>query len=196
MPHLPVIANTFRVSLEWSGAGLNFANVMHFVDNSGTKVAADIFGILDAEVETNMFDVTRSSVVVDTVKIIKLDGTSATEVFPTGRPAKWGGGQTGGDFQVAPSYLISLRTGLRGQANRGRIYLPAPADSAQADGLVNAGNQATLQAAWDDFRVDVAVDGIEMTVASYRHAVQHPVTATIAELPLATQRRRQKQLRH
>lgn len=190
---LPVIADTYRVALEWTGpGGLRAVNVLHL-----TAAASDPAGVwsdLDASVTASMWNHTTSAVAVTRVVITKLDGSTASFIAaPTG--AKWAGSTAAGDLEVAPSAIVSLRTALRGPRNRGRLYLPFPAEANVANGLLNSAVVTGMNTAWSTFRVAIATAGSPMTVASYVGATATAVLTATAESQLATQRRRQDQLR-
>lgn len=190
---LPVIADVYRVTLNWTGAGRHAANVIHL---QSTGTVAQTYTSLDALVTASMWDSVRSSMSVDTVEVLPLDGSAGSTIFSTGRPAKWSGVQSSGDFMVAPATLVDLYTGLRGAQHRGRIFLPFPAESAAADGFLNSGNRTTMQTAWTTFATALVgrTPAVGLVVASYRHASASGVTTINIRSALATQRRRTKQL--
>lgn len=194
MPPLPVIADTFRVALNWTSGSHapNSVNVMHFRKTAAT--ATDIFGDLDANVSENMWACIPDDYAVQTVDITPLDGVSATETFSTGAAPKWTGGATGQPVpQVAG--IVKLTTLLRGRSFRGRVYLGPCGEDAIRDGLMEAVFQSAGQIAWGLFinAMSVALD--PMVVASYKLAVATVVNDATYEFALGTQRRRQTRLR-
>src|SRR6266576_425778 len=136
MPPTPVIADVFRVTLNWKrGTERPAANVLHF--KAPTANETDVFNTIDANVVRGMWALVSSAVGVESIDILPLDGTSASSRHSTGLPLKWTGEEPGG---VIPNgcALVSLRTGLRGRSNRGRIYLPFVGESGQDDGALSA----------------------------------------------------------
>lgn len=192
---LPVIANTYRTSLNWAqpASGQSAVNVMHFRGSTGDET--DLFEALEANVDGVMWNFTSSDAAVSTVEIIKLDGNSATQEFPT-VAAGWSGDQTAGDcaFQVAE--LVSFRTGVRGPAGRGRIYIPFITESSTGDGgIASPAGLANQQAAWQTFATAMSASGFPLVVASYVNAAAADVTTIVCETLLGTQRRRQDRRR-
>lgn len=198
---LPVIANTLRASFIWGGGGVSPTpvNVMHFRARSGTPTPADLFSALNTNVTGPMWWPTQSSMYINQVNIIALDGVGATQTFTTDGSVKWTGAQAGeGTAQVCS--IVKFSTGLRGRANRGRIYLPYAAESVVSGGRLSGAGLAAGITAWGTFwnnlsaRTPIAYD---LGVASYdrKHsgASAHftQLTSITIEALTATQRRRQ-----
>jgi hypothetical protein len=200
---LPIINNTNRVALKWTGAGGQTAvNVIHISSGGAALNAAGIFAGLAAAVDVGMWDAVSSGAFIGEVDITPLDGVSATSSFLTGGGAVWSG-SSGGDFVPAAAVLVKLQTALRGRANRGRVFLPMITEALMVDGFVNGGSVAVMQTAWTDFQADLQaqVVPIAQVVASYdrRHngvgAHASFITNYVVEGVLGTQRRRQQRLR-
>lgn len=193
MPPLPVIADTYRVALNWRSATLGHAaNVMHFRGAPGS--AAGLYTSLNNRAIQNLWYCVSNTAVVDSVDITPLDGSSATIVNSTGAPAKWQG-FAGTDSPPAVSAIVKLRTAKRGKSYRGRIFLPWVTESQQANGALDAAAVTAMQAAWILFRTNVATDGYTMVIASYLHATAELVTTSTVEGYTGTQRRRLARLR-
>lgn len=193
MPPLPIIADTFRVSLEWVHTdGQTAANVMHF--QGVGKTSADVYAALDTNVAAQLWNIVSGDAKVGEVRVTKLDGGSATYVAtPTG--AKWAGpGGTGGDTVPQVAAVISLRTALRGRSHRGRIFMPFPVESAIANGRITA-SITTNVTAWNTFIVAMNTAAVPLVVASYKLGSKELVTSVLLETVLGTQRRRQTRLR-
>jgi hypothetical protein len=192
MAPLPVIADVYRLTLLWVHAsGQRAVNVLHV--HRTTSTAASVATLIDANVTANMWQPLSSGASVQELHVLKLDGTSSTyELLTSG--AKWTGG-TSGDFIPQAAVLISLKTGLRGPSNRGRIFLPFTTETSSGNGTLQTASQATMETAWSAFIAALGTGATTLVVASYAHAIFHNVDSFNVELPLATQRRRQDRVR-
>lgn len=192
MSPLPVINDVFRCSIHWvHSSGQRAVNVFHV--QSSTLTAQAVANLIDASVTANMWQPVSSSASVQELHVLPLDGSSSTlEKVTTG--TKWAGSTTG-DMTPQAACLLSLKTGLRGPANRGRMYLPFIAESSAGNGTLVVASQTTLNAAWLAFIAALGAGGAELVVASYKNANAHQLDSIAAEIPLATQRRRQDRLR-
>jgi len=193
MPPLPVIANVFRVSLEWTHATLGHAaNVLHFLGTPGT--ASGLWTALDANVTAAMWEPVPNGADITEVKITPLDGVTATATHSPGEAARWGGGATAPGVP-ATCALVRLATPLRGASHRGRVYVPWVTEGTQTEGTLNEATRATMAGAWATFRTDMDTDGYTLQVASYLLEDSATVTSLSVDDKLATQRRRQSRLR-
>lgn len=189
MAPLPVISNVYRTAFEWTPTiGGVPANVLHFRGAPGS--AAGLYTALDANVTTGMWAFTSTDLLILTVKITPLDGTSATVINTTGGPAKWGG-STAGDWMPAGAAVLSLRTAKRGPSYRGRIFFPGLVEGGQTAGTLASSAITIVQAAWVTFRTAMAAAGYTLVVASYTHATAETVTSTGMNPRYGIQRRRQ-----
>lgn len=197
MPALPVIANVYRVALNWTaGSGQDAVNVIHILDNTAAATDTTIRAALDAAADTLMWTAVVPSAAVTDIAITPLDGVHGTTHLAPGTPAKWTG-QNGTIYAPAAAAMIKLSTGLRGRSKRGRVFLPFIDTTANVDGLLNATDAAAMTTAWADFRDDLAAGApsLSMVVASYKLSTAAVVTEITCEFPLGTQRRRQGRLR-
>jgi hypothetical protein len=198
MPALPVIAQTYRVALNWRTSGGQIAvNVIHIHTAAAGVNAVDIMENLDDSVGSNMWLGVSSSAVVTLVAITPLDGVTATSDFAPAVPAGWTGGSSG-DFSPATAILVKETTALRGRSHRGRVYLPFAGEPAISDGTLDGTIAATMTTAWTGFQAAIAVDAttpMSICVASYKLATQIAVDTFNVEALVATQRRRQGRLR-
>lgn len=185
---LPVIADIFRVTLNWNyAAGVFDAhNVLHISCPTGDE--SDVFTAIDAQVTQAMWDWVSGSAVVESVDVLALDGSSATHNH-TVTGSKWTGGGLGtGLPQVAG--LVKLQTGLRGPRHRGRVFLPFVGEGEVAGNTLI--DVAAVTTAWDNFANALIANSPTMAlgVASYAHADWNQATGIIGESKTATQRRR------
>ena len=193
MAHLPVIPNTFRVALNWADAGGQTAtNVIHIL--AAGKTSADVAESLDDQAATGLWESAVTSAGVIEYAITPLDGTTATTHYTPATPASWKGSQSG-DFSPAVAAIVKFGTGARGRSNRGRLYIPFTAESAQVNGGLDGTIQAAMQSQWGTWEAAMAADGFQHVVASYKLAHENAVTNWQVETFLATQRRRQGRLR-
>lgn len=183
---LPVIADTFRVALNWGTPGTRHAvNVMHFAGVTSTP--QDLMDSLDASVTTAMWDWAATGVSIHSVDITPLDGASATQTFSPATPAHWSGGGTGNVIPQAAG-IVKFTTDLRGRSYRGRIFIPYVGEGEQDNG--NLIDVAAVQTAWSNFKTAMAVETNPMVLASYKLSTAELVTGVFAEGRTGTQRRR------
>lgn len=190
MAVLPVIADVFRVAIDWvGGSGQTAENVIHI--KAPGKTAAQVVTAIDSDTDANMFLSVASAATAPHCSVTPLDGSSATF---SGVLANWNG-TAAGDYTPALAAIITLETAKRGRSYRGRIYLPFTAENRCTNGewsdLTNPPAQA---AAWAEWSTDIAVGGFTHVVASYRHATAEAVVNYVSHIAFATQRRRQGRL--
>lgn len=186
MTALPVIADTYRVALNWGAGAQTAENVIHVRESasSSAAVAAALAGAFVA----NQWKSVSSTAFIESATITPLDGTSVTETFDSLGANVVGG--TAGNWAPNVAVITSLGTGERGRSYRGRLFLPFTADSAQVDGQVVGATQSAMQSAWASF-ISALFGGTGLVVASYKHATAATVTTANVKLGCATQRRRQ-----
>lgn len=189
---LPVIAGTFRITLNWNALqGVKPANVFHV--QSGAGNASDVSTALSATLTSAMFTPMNTSYQIQSFEVLPLDGTSATHF---GAPlTAVTGGQTG-EFSPASAVLVSFYTLQRGPAHRGRIYIGPCAEAMIASGVIGASPANALTVAWAAFdtALQARTPSVNLCVASYAHSSQLPVANIQCKTVLGTQRRRQDQL--
>lgn len=192
---LPTIADCARVAFEWTlvydtqvEAGIN---VMHFhtIDDDLDALLSDI----DAAWNSTLYNVCGNTSRVQTLVATLLGGGFPTASFDTGVSIDWKGGSSGAVLPAVAG-CVSLRTGLSGRSKRGRVYLPAIAESAVANGKFETSPYDSLNTAWETLLVDLAVNNHELMVASYLHSTAEIVTTARMNRFCATQRRRQQAL--
>ena len=191
---LPVITNVYRCTLPWIAAdGVAPVNVFH-VKSATAETASAVgtaIGTLLGSV-AHLFASTYSAYQLNTVEVLPLDGSSATE------PSSFsttGGGATGSPIPSSAA-LVKFGTGLRGSAHRGRLYLGPVGESAVSAGQLDDTPRSQMQTAWDAFWGELigGTPSLELCVASYKHASAAVITSLLVETPLGTQRRRQDQV--
>lgn len=187
-----IISDTFLVTLLWQpSAGVKPRNVLGFT-STGDKV--HVGQVVAGALTNSMFAAVASGFACPFVSVLPLDGTSASY---TSTPAVGAAGGASGDMTPQVAVLVNLKTALRGSAHRGRIYLGPVGESVTGNGVMNSGTQVTMQAAWNTFlsTCAAATPGVELVVVSRKLLTTNLVGAINVELTLATQRRRQSQLR-
>lgn len=200
MAPLPTIENVYRVALNWQYGSQSACNVMNFRASNSEAGAGYVYFRLNAAVTNTMWGSVPTSARVTSVDITPLDGVTATATFsPTDASTNWEGA-TDGQAVPAVAVLAKLSTHLRGQAHRGRVFIPFTSESVIDSGFIIGLTRTSIEAAWETFLTTILVpddegDFVELTVASYLHSTAEPVSSITIESPLATQRRRQNRNR-
>ena len=123
MPHLPIITNTWRCTLNWNSVnGVTPRNVMHVVADWGSQSAGDVFNLFDGNVGGDMWACMKDAYVIESLTILKMDGITPGSDFLTDGSTKWQGQSTG---EIVPnvSSCVSLKTAERGRRRRGRVFV-------------------------------------------------------------------------
>lgn len=190
MPPLPVIADTFRCTMNFDMTGGVAAHcVAHFASNTGNE--ADLATEFENHLTSNMIAPLLDAVTVESLDIIALNGVSATQHFTL---ANTSSGTTTGDVIPAAAAVLSLHTGQRGPQGRGRLFLGPIGESGNIDGIFSPSLLTACVAAWTAFQADLFADGWAQVVASYVHGVNYTVLSHSMRPQLGTVRRRQNQL--
>lgn len=195
MPPLPVIADVFRVTLDWNTpGGIPCHNVLHF--EAPSKTSAQVFTALNANVTHGMWSTVATFAAVFNVDVLPLDGTSPTTSNAiVGAPAKWAGNGGADWTSRAPAAIIKLGTGARGPSRRGRIFLPFTTEQDISQGVIDPAIVGAVTTQWVTFLNAMATAGVALGVASYVHDSWHQVLEVALHNTLGTLRRRQKVLR-
>lgn len=191
MPPLPVITDVFRCAFNWHSATAGHAtNVIHI--RAPDSDESDVFTHITSNMTRDMWNPVSLQAFVDNIVITPLDGTSASAVHTVTT-----NNQGEGNNQAMPAVaaIVKLETGIRGKSHRGRVYLPFVAEDQADSGRLGSAQQATTQAAWQDFLDGIAGEGDNIVVASYKLESADFVTSLTVEGALGTQRRRQSRLR-
>jgi len=185
----PVIANTYKFAQIWTGApGVDHdvVNTYHFRFSSGTveDVVNQFRSAFEDEMPT-MLSVIHSSQQWTRCDVLKLDGTSATQVFSVDALAGTGGTDTIPQGAV----VYTHHTAQRGSRGRGRNYYGPVCEAAQENGLGfwNTDNARLEQLA---LQSSMALADVEWVVASYLHSDAHPITSFACSPYLHTMRHR------
>lgn len=194
MAPLPVIADTFRVTLNWylsNNVGAKAANVLHFRDTTSTQDKDDLAADLNDNVNNNMFAMLDPQANIFSYEIIPLDGSTPTGEynFSTAR-----GGSGTGEGIAQAAVMVKLQTEQRGPKGRGRIFLPFLEEGAQVDGALDPTKRSTAITNWIAFRTAMTTDGWQMVVASYAHQAAYEVTGISVRTVSGTIRRRVNRL--
>ena len=185
----PIIANTYRAAQIWTGApGVphDVVNVFHF--RTTTATVDDIVNNFRLAFEDQMptwLSVLNGSQQWTRCDILKLDGSSATQVFTVDPLAGSGSGAT-----IPQGCMVySHHTSQRGPRGRGRNYIGPVTETAQDNGtgFWDTGNARTEQAAFQSAMADA---GITWVVASYVHSDAHDITSFSCSPFMRTQRKR------
>lgn len=192
MAPLPVIADVARVTVEFATVdGVTPRSVFH-VRTDGDNVPDVGAAILDAAPDFLYAPMDEGFNPI-ALSIILLDGTSgAVPVNASG--ASWCE-DTGSPILPSLAAVVSLGTGLRGPANRGRQFIGPLCENNTQNGFVDSGTVSTLADNWETFIEALDTSSHNLVVASYTHADAHDVLTIQAKAECATQRRRLLQLR-
>lgn len=182
-----------RVALLWddSNSTQTAVNVIHILN--GAASTDDVAAALNANVTASMFETMSNQWQCISGDFQFLDGVSSKKTIALDGTKFIGG--TAGDYIPQSATLVKLQTGKRGRSKRGRIFLPAVAEGAQSNGVLNGAKVASMQTGWDAFAGNMVVDGFHLVVESYKLASHENVTALLVELETGTQRRRQSRNR-
>jgi len=195
-PLLPAIV---AVTLNWqeTTTGQTAQNRLHV---SGASLAlGDVATRFITAWDANMIGSAVLTAEIQTLTLTRLDQSTASADVPVSG-TKWAGAAAG-EWSPATSPYVTFTTGFRGQASKGRWYMPFPIETAFANGLLNTGNLSAMQTGWNTFLATLQSQGIPLQVVSYGLEA----TPTRPELPakanavdlvtvragLGTQRRRQ-----
>lgn len=198
---LPVIPDTVRVAFEWSGPdGLTATNVMHF-EGSGVGAAGLVIADIVTTMDQGLWGAVHSDARITMLRAQPLDGVSAVLEFPTPVGVVWQG-FAGGEAMLPIAQVITLRTGLAGRRNRGRVFLPFIGSTAYDNGVIEPSVSAAVQTEWTNWLAALETAGSPMLVASYGGVppstwppFSNEVSTVTAQPVAGTQRRRQDQLR-
>ena len=194
MPHLPVLNDIWRVTFNWDAVnGVAPRNVMHFHDEGGGADAAAILSSIDARVNADMWTCMKDAYEVQSLSLIKLNGSAATHELAVTPDPKWVGGSTG---EIVPnvSGIVSLGSGLRGRQHRGPVFVGPCTENSSGLGYLTSTAHDAMQAGWDSFRANMATDTVPLQIASYRYAGSVDVSTCTVREKTGSVRSRLKQL--
>lgn len=193
MAPLPTITDVYRIQIVWnSNVGITPVNVFHVRASGAT--ASGIFTSISNHAQVNQFAGMSQGHVAQGVNITPLDGHTAAEFHALGS-GKWHGSTVGSDLMPQACAVVTLRTVQRGSRGRGRMYVGPIAESAQANGTLDATVSGQLATAWSTFISAMDTDNAPLVIASYLHGDANDVTSFGIDSLIGTQRRRLDQLR-
>ncbi len=131
-----------------------------------------------------------------------LSGTPYREGLKALNPVTHAGTVSGDSMSPVNAILISRRTAQVGGRNRGRSYLPAPAESTQVDGEMDVTNAGHVSTSINGVRVAMVGAGHTPVIYNVKTSAADPVlqtnkTINLEEVDriLRSQRRRQEKTR-
>lgn len=186
-----VIPDTVQVAIEMQCSGQPVWNIIH-LSGGGALMPS---GTTLSDVKTAWEAV--GGPLKNHPSVLSMVGYHYTDLSsPTGAVAFLGsttaGAISGNLSTMASSALIKLSTGTRSRSQQGRLY-HGPMCEAQiaADGRnLEAGNQASLTAAYTQFLTAMNTGTRKWAIASRKNLVSTPIVTASASPIIATQRRR------
>ncbi len=189
---LPVIGDCFRITVNFRTVdGITPRNVFHVGAPSGTEL--EIGDRIVAAAPNFLYAPMLEDFDPTTLTVLALDGTSAG-VDADATPVNWCE-DSGSEILPSLAMVLSLKTGLRGPAHRGRQFIGPLCENNTANGMVSDGTVSAVEDNWNAFILALSMDDITLQVASYAHATTAPVTSIVGRRLCGTQRRRLEQLR-
>lgn len=193
---LPVIANTVRVTWEFkSYLGVTPRIVQHY--RTATANMSDLGAAIWNNAADGIFGPMHESFEPEALALLPLNGTSATTIVANPFPSDSNLCNGTGQIMPAVAALMTWRTLLRGPRGRGRSYIGPVVESAVSDGVLDEPWLSDLEDAWTATLGALSGEdpSISLCVASYVHEESTVVASGRSVRTLATQRRRQDQLR-
>jgi len=176
------------------GLGQTFVNTMHY-RQLGAIVGSDPAELLANDVADKVTEL-YAGLICASSQIDAIEVRQVTDPPLTGfdLPMSVNGGQSGDQLPPQVCGLISWRTGMIGRNQRGRIYVPAPAESLNDAGQVAVG----LQDAYADFATAMLtqpdatglVDAFNLCILHRADLTSDDVTGFVIRNDFKTQRRR------
>jgi len=196
---LPVITDTFRITLDWGPVttGETVANVFHVHANgaSETDVADGLEPIIEGWATSgNPYAALSNGFQLSQFTVLALDGVSAG-IVRVPSPAPHGGASGEAIPQVAQ--IVSFYTTTRGPRGRGRQFIGPATESEVSGGAFTVIFSAAVETNWNAFNtaLGAAATPMALCVASYAHATQSEVSDIVAKIGSGTQRRRMDRVR-
>jgi len=194
LPPLPSINYVYQVTLDFgTSAGVTPRNVLHVNAASFSPTEQQVATAVRTAIAVNCFNALQMSYSCAEMKVIKLDGSSPTQICGvTGFS-----GSASGDEHLAECAVVSLRGAFRGPAHRGRIYIGPVGDGAMSSGQLVGGTASACQTAWNTFLTNLVggTPSLSLVVLSRKHGYFTTVTNCSVSTIIGTQRRRNNQLR-
>ncbi len=201
MPPLPPVASTSRVVLEWTWAGQLCANVLHYLNTTGSggPQAADIGAKIVGNFNTATRAVITTGCALTRIGVTPLDPSPPpSQDYATGLPLAGTSGSPSMPNNVTAA--ASFRTAFRGRSFRGRAFVVGLTEA----GITANAIEPTVITAWLNFweamRVLEPTGGeatYQLAVVSYMSGgvlrpvpIATPVTSITMDGIVDTQRRR------
>jgi hypothetical protein len=184
---IPVIADVFRCTLDWTGTSpMTPVNVFHIECPGGNE--SDVAAGIEASWVGSMFDQVSSAFAFSFVSIMPLDGVSPATPFPVTSHT----GGAGGQPIPNQAQVLSIKTSQKGPRGRGRLYLGPITEDNVTGGYMVAATNNTIAAAWQTFANNLIANSPTMSlgVASYVHADFHQASIIGSGPKAGSQRRR------
>lgn len=187
-----VIPNVAQVAIEQSCSGQPVVNVLHFqyINGALPLPSADLVAIKNAwEKTAGPLKLKANIVSMVGYKYTFLGSAQGSTEYLASSAL---GGSGTAISTMAASALVKLGGGTRDRSGSGRIYHgPLQEGDINADGrtLSTVANGA-IQLAYQTFRNDLALLGMELVVASRKNLTARAATNISASSIIATQRRR------
>lgn len=195
MAPLPVISNVKRITINFTTYGGVTPACVHHVRGDAADEAQLGEDLWDAFPE-GLFGPMHAGFEPNSISILPLDGSSAT--YEAVRPGGVGTDLCLSNNNILPAVacVVSFATGTRGPQGRGRQYVGPITETSVTDGLMEPTVISALQTAWQTYATNLqAITApLALQVASYTHEEARTVTSIVVKRPVATQRRRQRQL--
>jgi ethanolamine utilization microcompartment shell protein EutL len=187
MAPLPELEDVYRVAFNWNYDDI--VNVQHFHMPSAS--AAEVFAMLQGNVNGAMWATNVTFHKIQSLDITPLFADSATQTFLTDGSSKWEGQASGTEVLPNTAAVVSMKTSLRGPANRGRAYIGPMGESVFTSGQLDNTKRTAMSAAWNAFGVACIGDDAQHVVASYTHSTAITILSYSVNQFAGTQRRRQ-----
>jgi hypothetical protein len=151
---------------------------------------------------TGLATVYTTGTVLNNFTAAVLTGTPYREGLKSVNPVSHAGTVSGDSLPPQTAILISRRSVEVGARNRGRTYLPAPAESTQVDGEMDTTNAGNVSTSINAVRIALVSAGHTPVIYNTKVSTADPViqtnkTITLEEVDriLRSQRRRQEKTR-
>ena len=186
---LPVIADVFRVAVNYHIGTVPFTNVFHVHNASGNAEDSATTVGNAFENSSNLSALLSPNVTIDNAVSTPLDGSSTSFEHIIGGTGDHG---SANNAPVQVCLVTTWLTNVRGRSHRGRTYLGGVANTLmESDGTKWKLSEATTFAtAIDNFTDDLTAGDYPLHVASYKLAESFPVTTRRINLYLGTIRQR------
>lgn len=190
MSPLPVIANTYRVALNYQTAdGISPVNIFH-VGSMGD--VTEVGDALNASMVDNMLAPVSRRYEPTSWTVTKLDGSSAGVIVPKSSGIQMCGFAEAAEVVIEGAYVCSFRSLQKGPQGRNRVFVGPIAEGATFNGLVDPSTRDEMIDSWLTFQAALQANTpfVEQLVVSYVHAHSYEIVSTSAMSNIGTQRRR------